>query len=123
MTDAVGNEVVRMTAVNGNFGDSAVHYFCLPYVINNQTTLNKFNEFKVFPNPTDGMVYIDLALKESEEVQLELYSVTGQLLQQINTPNIVSERFEFDLKAYSAGMYFVKLRIGDKTYAKKVIKD
>lgn len=123
LTDVLGNALVRMTAPNGNFGDSAVHYFCLPYVINNQTTLNKFNEFKVFPNPTDGMVYIDLALKESEEVQLELYSVTGQLLQQINTPNIVSERFEFDLKAYSAGMYFVKLRIGDKTYAKKVIKD
>ncbi len=123
LTDVLGNALVRMTAPNGDFGDSAVHYFCLPYVINNQTTLNKFNEFKVFPNPTDGMVYIDLALKESEEVQLELYSVTGQLLQQINTPNIVSERFEFDLKAYSAGMYFVKLRIGDKTYAKKVIKD
>lgn len=123
MTDAMGNELVHMTAVNGNFGDSAVHYFCLPFVINNQTNLEKFNEFKVFPNPTDGTVYIDVALKESEEVQLELYTVTGQLLQQINTQNTITERFEFDLKGYSAGMYFVKLRIGDQTYAKKVIKD
>ena len=123
LTDVMGNALVRMTAPNGNFGDSAVHYFCLPYVINNQTNLNKINEFKVFPNPTDGMVYIDLALKESEEIQLELYSVTGQLLQNINKLNIVSARFAFDLKAYSAGMYFVKLRVGDKTYAKKVVKD
>jgi lysyl endopeptidase len=123
MTDALGNELVRMTAVNGAFGDSAVHYFCLPFVINSQTSLPKYNAFKVFPNPTDGTVYIDVALEESEEVQLELYTVTGQLLQQINTQNTLSERFEFDLKAYSAGMYFVKLRIGDQTYAKKVIKD
>jgi hypothetical protein len=123
LTDAMGNELVRMTAVNGNFGDSAVHYFCLPFVINSQTSLEKFNEFKVFPNPTDGTVYIDVALKASEEVQLELYTVTGQLLQQINTQNTITERFEFDLKGYSAGMYFVKLRIGDQTYAKKVIKD
>lgn len=123
MTDALGNALVRMMATGGDFGDSAVHYFCLPYVINSQTNLTPINAFKVFPNPTDGMVYIDLALKQSEGVQLELYAVTGQLLQQINAQNTVSERFEFDLKAYSAGMYFVKLRVGDKTYAKKIVKD
>lgn len=121
MTDAMGNDLVRMTAPDGNFGDSAVYYFCLPFIINSQTRLSPIDVFKVFPNPTDGTIYIDLALKELTEVQLELYSLTGQLLQQTNVQGVVSERFELDLKAYSAGMYFVKLQIGDQTYAKKVV--
>lgn len=122
IADAVGNELVKMTAPNGNFGDSAVHYFCLPLVINGQTNVNSLNELNVYPNPTEGMVSIDFALKESQDVQLELYTITGQLLEQISLGNSIAERLELDLKQYNAGMYFIKLRVGDQTYAKKIIK-
>lgn len=123
ITDGIGNGLVRMTAPNGNFGDSSVHYFCIPSVINGQRSLSSLSEFEVFPNPTNEKVYVNLALKEIESAQLELYTVAGQLLQQINIQNAVSEQFEFDLKPYSPGMYFVKLQVGEQTYAKKIIKN
>lgn len=121
--DENGNELARMTAANGNFGDSAVHYFCLPYVVSNQMSIFNLNEFKVFPNPTDGIVYVNLGLKESENIRLELYTATGQLLEQVIAQDSTSEQFEFDLNMYSMGMYFVKLRVGDQTLVKKIVKN
>jgi lysyl endopeptidase len=121
--DPLGNTLVEMTAVDGDFGDSAVHYFCLPFVITNQTALDNIgDQFKVFPNPTNGNVYIDLTLVEEQNIQLELYNATGQMINSIQRNGITNERFQFELNNYSPGMYFVKLRMGAKIYARKIVK-
>lgn len=118
--DAQGNDLVRMT--NPNFGASAVHYFCVPSVNLNTNVININKQFKVFPNPTDGNVHISLNFKEKQDIQLELYTVTGQLLKEVRHSNALSNRFQFDLGDYSAGVYFVKLKVDGQIYAKKIIK-
>lgn len=121
--DAVGNELIRMNAVNGNFGDSSVHYFCIPTIVNSNPILNTLRKFEVFPNPTNDNICINFALQKQATITLELYNTTGQLLSQIQHKKVASKRFDLDLKEYRAGMYFIKFRIGDKIYAKKVIKE
>ncbi len=121
--DALGNNLVQMTAVNGDFGDSAVHYFCLPFVGLGQNTLADHHPvFRVFPNPADHIVFIDLAFANEQSVLLELYNSTGQLIDYLISNQVLQDRFSFDLNDYAAGMYFVKLRTGSDIYVEKVVK-
>ncbi len=114
--------LVEMTAANGNFGDSAVHYFCVPYVINSQTNLNNISQyFKVYPNPTTSDLYINLAIQPEVPATLELYSTTGQLLQQ-KTNAARNDTFMISMQSYPAGVYFVRLKIGNEVATQKVIK-
>jgi len=108
-----------MTAANGNFGDSAVHYFCVPYVINSQTNLNNISQyFKVYPNPTTSDLYINLAIQPEVPATLELYSTTGQLLQQ-KTNAARNDTFMISMQSYPAGVYFVRLKIGNEVATQK----
>jgi aminopeptidase N len=72
-------------------------------------------DLTVYPNPTDGVLYVEGRLKEiEEEAQIEIYDLTGKL---IYTDKIQSnDRFinqYFDLGNLSGGSYFVKFRGAD----------
>ncbi len=121
--DALGHDLVMMTAVNGNFGDSAVYHFCVPYVVNSQTPLEQVAaQFKVYPNPTSGELFINFKIEEQTDFALELYNATGQLLQSITSNTTSIQVHSFDMSSYSAGMYFVKLRVGERVFVRKAIK-
>jgi hypothetical protein len=72
-------------------------------------------DLTVYPNPTDGILYVEGRLKEiEEEAQIEIYDLTGKL---IYTDKIQpNDRFinqYFDLGSLSGGSYFVKFRGAD----------
>lgn len=122
ITEALnGYTLVEMTAPNGNFGRVATHYFCVPYVINSQSDLDKtITQFRVYPNPTTGDLYINLHIQQDIKATLALYSTTGQLLQQKS--NLTTTNFMLDMQDYPVGMYYVRLQIGDKITTQKVVK-
>ena len=66
--------------------------------------------FNVYPNPTYGEVNIDLREYIGKNVQIELYSLEGTLIQMIQLDEILQNTQTIDLDGYSAGMYFVKLK-------------
>lgn len=42
---------------------------------------------RIFPNPTNGLVHVPLNLKEDTQMQIEVYSVNGELVQQFGVQN------------------------------------
>lgn len=120
--DLLGNDIVRMNAVNGDFGDSAVHYFCVPHVVNSQTQLKESISFKVFPNPTTDNIYVQVVLPDEELIQLSLYNAAGQLLQKISASGTKTGTYTFPLHDYSQGIYFIKFQSNEKVALKKVVK-
>lgn len=118
--DANGNELVRMTAANGDFGDSATHYFCIRGL--STKPLHLANSFEVFPNPTQDQITVQIDLPQSKEVTVLLYNATGQVLQQ-RTQSVANQAaLELDLSTYGAGFYLVALQVGEQVITKKVIK-
>ena len=82
-------------------------------------TETNLNPFKVSPNPTNnGMLTI--YNENTTEVSLALYDVSGKLL---FTKNIQQQQHTLDLSAYKSGMYFLKIKEGENTICKKVIKN
>ena len=69
-----------------------------------------------FPNPTDGI--IEVAAPESGSYIIELYSITGRLIQ-IETLN--GQNKKLDLSLYREGVYFITLRNESYIETRKII--
>ena len=71
--------------------------------------------FGVYPNPTSGVVYLELLSNQSQE--LRLYNMQGKLLEYFNeTPN------KIDLGAYGGGIFFLELKLEQGIIRKKLVK-
>jgi hypothetical protein len=75
-------------------------------------TMELFSQqlIRVYPNPSNGIVYLAFDSPLDETTNLSLYNDLGQKLQQWRL-TAMSSLFSFDLEAYPAGVY--ALRVGD----------
>jgi regulation of enolase protein 1 (concanavalin A-like superfamily) len=79
-------------------------------------------DFNVYPNPTSGELNIDMREYIGKNVQIELYSLEGKLMQLIQLDEILQSTQTLLLDRYASGMYFVKLKsTGLPDAAKKVV--
>ncbi|MDA7803907.1 T9SS type A sorting domain-containing protein [Crocinitomix sp.] len=74
-------------------------------------------EVKLYPNPTNGMV--NLELNESID-RISVYAIDGQLIQSFE--NINSGLTIYDFSELPSGTYLIQLINGDQTVMKKLIK-
>ncbi|WP_419868837.1 T9SS type A sorting domain-containing protein [Chryseobacterium sp. CT-SW4] len=85
----------------------------------NQFVINQSN-IKVYPNPTKGIVYINLDGKENNFASSQLHSIDGKILISKKTFTKITE---FDLSHYPTGTYIITLtdKLG-KTFSYKIVK-
>ena len=70
----------------------------------------------VFPNPSNGMVYI---CAESQQVQeLQVFDLSGRMLLQ---KSIGEKEFSIDLSGYNAGTYILRLTTSNSAETNKII--
>ena len=72
----------------------------------------EFAELSVYPNPTRGKVSFNQAIEKVEVIDL-----SGKTLQTYENAN------EINIDALPAGVYHLRMTIGDKTTTRKVIKE
>jgi hypothetical protein len=66
----------------------------------------------VYPNPTDGFSTVDMHSKVSGMATIEIYSITGSLVQtNTNSIRVGANRLMLNLTAVPAGIYMVKVDI------------
>ncbi|BDS10033.1 T9SS-dependent choice-of-anchor J family protein [Aureispira anguillae] len=90
----------------------------LPDFVNNIPSLDAF---KLFPNPTADKVWVNMTLKETTTVQLEIMGVTGKVLQSFAPRETLEQNYEIDLSTYPSGVYLARFVIGNKVMTTKVI--
>ncbi|MGP8215013.1 MAG: thiol protease/hemagglutinin PrtT [Bacteroidia bacterium] len=76
---------------------------------------------KLYPNPTSGIVNADISLEQATNVNVEVYNVLGQLVQQAHWDNVLNSTYSLDLSGQSNGMYFVKIISDKSTITKKIM--
>ncbi|MFN4084276.1 MAG: T9SS type A sorting domain-containing protein, partial [Bacteroidia bacterium] len=67
-----------------------------------------------------GQVYARLVQAINEQVELSIYDVQGKLVKQQSLNNADLSAQVIDINALNAGMYFVSIKAGDKTFTKKL---
>ncbi len=107
---------VRVTNANGcsNTSDS------LEYILGIKEEIGLL-ELEVYPNPTDGIITMNLGLKGSEPVNIILYDVLGNQLKQFKLGQIHSSQTQLDFRTYPTGVYFMDVQIAGHSFIKKVV--
>ncbi len=74
---------------------------------NSTENLNDYNYVRYFPNPSsNGLFHFEGELKNQSNVQLSVYTITGEL---IDERNLKSGKINFDLKLNQKGIFFFKI--------------
>ena len=117
----------------GNFGWSPFEDFNLrlalsirPLIVNvgvgiNDPDVNYVNELEISPNPTKGLVTINLELFETQDLTVEVLNTNGQVMRMINEDNSIGGQYQLNLTEFPNGIYFVKFQIGNQLISKKVV--
>jgi hypothetical protein len=79
------------------------------------------NSLGVFPNPTDGHIYINVDLTEKEDGIIEIRDLMGKKVYEYQFRNLSAESIEADLSGLPKGMYFVNLKTGKELLIKKLM--
>lgn len=76
----------------------------------------------LFPNPTNGSFNLNMNFEVSEKIKITLNDVLGR---NIENRNIITTALNesFNLENEGDGIYFIQIRIKDKLYTEKIIKN
>jgi len=79
------------------------------------------NEFKIYPNPTSGALYIDANDTALNDVSVTVYDVVGKSIFTNQYSSLEHETISINNQA--AGLYFVTIQSNGKSWHYKVIKE
>jgi YD repeat-containing protein len=77
-------------------------------------------EVKIYPNPTQGQLQIELPYVENLNATLRVYGMQGALIREVKVKDFTTN---VDLSRYPNGMYILKISIDDLSSEWRIIKD
>ena len=78
-------------------------------------------DFKLFPNPTNGLVEIAFSSFHSTPIQLQLFDLVGRMLYQESLYDSQVQR-TLDMSQFPKGVYTLKLFTKNKVFSQKIVK-
>jgi Zn-dependent metalloprotease len=117
-----GRYVIRLSGTDGKLSS----YDDVEYHLKDKdivTAINKLasNDLSLYPNPTTGIIYIDINDIFNSDFVVSIYNGGGKLLQTLKMDAAVS-LIEVDMVRYIPGVYIIHLQNSANHYAIKVIK-
>ena len=88
---------------------------------NNTTMIEALELVEVTPNPNNGQFVLRLELSKNLPTQVDVFNMNGQLIQSIAKGNFTNIQQRIDLTTEAAGIYLVRVQIGNEVLTKKVI--
>lgn len=76
-------------------------------------------EVRVFPNPTTGLITISGSVIESGDVAIDVFNASGM---HVMTTTLASDPLTIDISGQPEGIYFVRLKQGNKTLRFRIVK-
>lgn len=76
-------------------------------------------EIKIYPNPTKGLLTVDIPLGESDRARISIFDMQGRGLMDFNNAGTSTD---IDLSGQPAGIYLMRIFINNKPSTWKIIK-
>jgi len=91
-----------------------------PLDITDVTTIENYDDIKVYPNPASDFVTIESTTGKTEKFVLQIMDMQGR---QVLMNNIeLNSIYKLDIKGLKEGAYLLKLQNGEKQISKMIIK-
>lgn len=119
---AVGNYTVSLTIVSG----SCINTMSMVISVGEPTDLTangmeKGFALQIYPNPFSEYTRLTLKLEQAGTVQMQVVNSLGQLIREIENKELSKGEHVYDLLNLSAGVYYLKLKAGQKELLYKLI--
>jgi hypothetical protein len=97
-----------------------------PAIVTVQVTVGtedpaSIQSFVVSPNPTAGVVTLNLALATAADVRIEVLNTLGQTLQNLNVGKLSNLSQNLDLSNMAQGSYFLRVTVDGETAIRRVL--
>lgn len=119
------DNALKLVATNDNGGEfpySKVSYRPFSSTTNLNNLFSEQN-FRLYPNPVKGKVYIDSESRLDKNITVALLDMRGTLLEK-KTLNEMTGEYSLDLSRYTNGEYIVKIYKSDGTFiTRKIMKN
>lgn len=92
--------------------------------LNSENNLSANLNFQLFPNPANQSTRIEWTLLEENEVQINLYSMTGSFLSNLMPSQSLPKgqsSLDIDLSELGVGMYIIVLQTNDAFHTKRLV--
>lgn len=90
------------------------------YSFSENCTLSNLNQnkinFKVYPNPTTGILNLDLDETEIQIIEISLFSIDGKKILTFDTNSILN------IEGIASGVYLLNINLSQGNFSKKIIK-
>ncbi len=83
-----------------------------------------FTNFKLFPNPSNGMITVSFDVESSNDVNIELFDIRGRKIKSSAfkvSGNTFSKALNY--QSVAKGLYIVKIKNGNNRISKKIVID
>jgi len=72
-------------------------------------------EVRIYPNPAEEMLFVDLNLEEEQSVTLELYTIAKSLVFREDIRNVKVRKTHIDVQDLTPGSYFLRITVDHAT--------
>ncbi|WP_159521578.1 HYR domain-containing protein [Sunxiuqinia indica] len=118
--DELGEHKFMLTATDKMGATASVEIVVVVQIPTGFDELTSEFGYRVYPNPTDGFIKVDVKNGDLLEGEIFVRNLVGQEIHrqvyQLSDPIMIN------LSGQVGGIYFVTLKLGDKEFTKKIIK-
>ena len=79
------------------------------------------NEVNLFPNPTSGMVNVNVNLMNRDDVTIKVTNSIGQSVSTVSETNTFGGTYVMDLTAEPNGVYFIEVQTGTEVVTRRIV--
>ena len=91
-------------------------------LVNAVHDLYSIDNIGVYPNPTNGKVYVGLTAEETTSLSIQTLSITGSLLSEKKFDKVHGDFVtELDLENYAKGTYLVKIVSNRGNFVRRIV--
>lgn len=105
---------------NNDFGKSFTYHFTVTYGLDVPEKDVNAEELKVYPNPSNGLVVVELNQPATESVEMVIFDAQGRQITSMSTSQKVINR-QFDLTGQAPGVYLLEVRTSRGVSQHKII--
>lgn len=112
---------VKVVPTNNHYYDVNDTDITIDGVLSIDDNLGAFENFSIYPNPSNGIFNIAFTPVTNDAINVSLYDIRGRLITETNFENNGTFNNQVDYSQASQGVYFVKVSIGSNQITQKIV--
>ena len=76
-------------------------------------------EASVYPNPSNGVFYLELKSEQVDTYQIKIFNLIGRTIESEKIET--NQEYRFDLSSHPKGVYFIQVESGKEQFIKRLV--